>query len=168
MKSTRHDRWKMKNMEEMKKETLKIEKVALLNSFLKTEKRSLLFSISTRILLTTSLSKKLPPDNEYHTMHLSIYPTSSYGAPTTSMCHTLLTLAFHGELRSSKWIHIALLLLFSQLHSAKVDEQHAWILFGPHPVLPSLSSGTLWRSTDRGKLGEPEVFPPHTIDTYQL
>lgn len=102
----------MKNMEEMKKEIFKIEKVVFFNSFLKIEKRFLLFSVSIRIILIILLSKKLFLDNEYYIMYLSIYFISSYGVFTILMCYILSILVFYGEFRLSKWIYIVLLLLF--------------------------------------------------------
>lgn len=119
----------------------------------------MLFGISTRILQMASLTKKVPP-NSLNSI-ACIYPTTIHGPRTTPTGQTLSS-AFNGELRSSKWMHIGLLLLFSLMcfnlsHYAKLDKSMTEFYF-IHTLFCPLSSLGLHEKCREGSSGSLDYF----------
>lgn len=150
-------------MEGIKKETLKIKKVILLNSFLKIGKGSLLFNMNTN-LSDHCTDQKLPLSNlsTPTRIYSHIYPTGSYGSPTTWMCHTWLIINIPTENsgQASRYTlnFFFFLICFNPPYYVKVDEKLAWILLCPHPVLSSLFFGTTWQRIYRREFVSLESF----------
>lgn len=134
MKSIRHGRYH--------KETLKIKIVVLLNNFLHIERRSRLLSINTNV--SDHFTDWKLPLNNLSTMaciYLCLYPTGSYGAPRTLICHRLNQHSKENSGQASRYtFFFPSLMCFNPSYYMKVDEKHAWILFCSHSVFSFLFS----------------------------
>lgn len=148
-------------MQGLKKETLKIEKGIFLNiSFFVSWEKVFVLRHQHQNPSDGFTNKKVPP-NSVNSI-ACIYPTAIHGPRTTPTGQTLRS-AFYGELRSSKWMHIGLLLLFSLMcfnlsHYAKLNKSMTELYFVPTLFCPLSSLGLHEEEWREGGSGSLECF----------